>query len=173
MRDKVKAITEAYISQFVYGAMDGTVTTFAVVAGAVGAKLQPEVIIILGLANVVADGFSMAVGAYLAARSAKQQDELPPKQQGLATFAAFVVAGIIPLMAYVIPYVANIEMSQNSMFIDASILALIVFATVGVLKSKVSKHSIVSSLAETVGLGVAASVISYVAGYYIEQLIRS
>jgi VIT1/CCC1 family predicted Fe2+/Mn2+ transporter len=57
----------------VYGAVDGTVTTFAVVAGVAGAGLDSTVIIILGIANLVADGFSMAVGNYLGTRSEAQR----------------------------------------------------------------------------------------------------
>jgi len=58
-----------YLSEFVYGGIDGSITTFAVVAGSVGAGLDGSVIIILGFANLLADGFSMSVGAYLAAKS--------------------------------------------------------------------------------------------------------
>jgi VIT1/CCC1 family predicted Fe2+/Mn2+ transporter len=54
---------------FVYGAIDGTVTTFAVVAGVVGASLPSSIIVILGFANLFADGFSMAVGNYLATKT--------------------------------------------------------------------------------------------------------
>lgn len=64
----------SYLRDFVYGAIDGTVTTFAVVAGVVGADLSPSVIIVLGVANLIADGFSMAVSNYLGTKS--QQDEL-------------------------------------------------------------------------------------------------
>jgi VIT1/CCC1 family predicted Fe2+/Mn2+ transporter len=58
-----------YLPEFVYGGMDGSVTTFAVVAGAAGAGLDSSVVIILGFANLLADGFSMSVGSYLASRS--------------------------------------------------------------------------------------------------------
>lgn len=60
---------QAYLGEFVYGGIDGCVTTFAVVAGAVGAGLSSTVIIILGFANLLADGFAMSVGAYLSKRS--------------------------------------------------------------------------------------------------------
>lgn len=53
-----------YLKEWVYGGIDGVVTTFAVVAGVVGAGLSPIVIVILGLANLVGDGFSMAAGCY-------------------------------------------------------------------------------------------------------------
>ncbi|MCF8247010.1 MAG: VIT1/CCC1 transporter family protein [Saprospiraceae bacterium] len=58
-----------YLAEFVYGGMDGIVTTFAVVAGAAGAGLDSSVVIILGFANLIADGFSMSVGSYLANHS--------------------------------------------------------------------------------------------------------
>ena len=64
-----EATKHSYLGDFVLGAVDGTVTTFAVVAGTAGTDLSPGVAIILGLANVLADGFSMAVGNYLSTRT--------------------------------------------------------------------------------------------------------
>jgi len=61
--------TGQYLGEFVYGAIDGTVTTFATVAGATGAALSPGIVIILGFANLIADGFSMACGNFLSERS--------------------------------------------------------------------------------------------------------
>lgn len=58
-----------YLGEFVYGGIDGSVTTFAVVAGSAGAGLDSSVIIILGFANLIADGFSMSVGSYLSHKS--------------------------------------------------------------------------------------------------------
>ncbi len=63
---------QEYLGEFVYGGIDGAVTTFAVVAGGFGANLDSGVIIILGFANLLADGFSMSVGAYLSAKSDKE-----------------------------------------------------------------------------------------------------
>ncbi|NNL82193.1 MAG: hypothetical protein HKP28_02315 [Winogradskyella sp.] len=60
---------QEYLGEFVYGGIDGAVTTFAVVSGAVGAGLDNSVIIILGFANLLADGFAMSVGAYLSTKS--------------------------------------------------------------------------------------------------------
>jgi VIT1/CCC1 family predicted Fe2+/Mn2+ transporter len=57
------------LEDFVYGATDGAVTTFAVVAGVIGASLSPSIVLILGFANLLADGLSMAVGNYLAAKT--------------------------------------------------------------------------------------------------------
>ncbi|MBI2035619.1 MAG: VIT1/CCC1 transporter family protein [Candidatus Liptonbacteria bacterium] len=58
-----------YIKDIIYAANDGIITTFAVVAGVVGASLPIATIIILGFANLLADGFSMAVSNYLGSRS--------------------------------------------------------------------------------------------------------
>jgi VIT1/CCC1 family predicted Fe2+/Mn2+ transporter len=53
-----------HLRDIIYGAIDGAVTTFAIVAGVAGAGLSPFVIVALGIANVLADGFSMAAGNY-------------------------------------------------------------------------------------------------------------
>ena len=58
-----------YLGEFVYGGIDGGVTTFAVVSGAVGAGLDSAVILILGFANLIADGFAMSIGAFLSSKS--------------------------------------------------------------------------------------------------------
>ncbi|MHC4997369.1 MAG: VIT1/CCC1 transporter family protein [Planctomycetota bacterium] len=59
----------SYLRDFVYGAIDGAVTTFAVVAGVSGAGLSSGVVIILGAANLLADGFSMAASNFLGTRA--------------------------------------------------------------------------------------------------------
>lgn len=58
-----------YIGEFVYGGIDGIITTFAVVAGAEGASLGISVVIILGVANLIADGFSMSVGNFFSTKT--------------------------------------------------------------------------------------------------------
>ena len=62
-----------YLRDFIFGAIDGAVTTFAIVAGATGAQLSPAVVLVLGGANLVADGFSMAVSNFLGTRTERQQ----------------------------------------------------------------------------------------------------
>jgi len=61
-----------HLADAILGATDGIVTTFAVVAGAAGAYLSPGIVLIMGFANLLADGFSMAVGNYLGARSQQE-----------------------------------------------------------------------------------------------------
>ena len=60
---------QVYLRDFVYGAIDGAVTTFAIVSGVAGAGLSSGVLLVLGLANLVADGFSMAVSAFQGIRT--------------------------------------------------------------------------------------------------------
>ena len=54
----------SYLRDWIYGGIDGVVTTFAVVASVVGADLSSKVVLVLGVANLVADGFAMAAGNY-------------------------------------------------------------------------------------------------------------
>ncbi len=63
----------SHLRDFVYGAVDGTVTTFAVVSAVAGAGLANGVIVVLGLANVIADGFSMATSNFLSTRAEVQR----------------------------------------------------------------------------------------------------
>ena len=70
-----------YIKDLVYGANDGIITTFAVVAGVAGAGLDPKIVLILGFANLLADGLSMAVGNYLGTRSEERYIEREQKME--------------------------------------------------------------------------------------------
>ena len=65
----------SHLRDFVYGGIDGAVTTFAIVAGVVGAGLSDSVIVILGFANLIADGFSMAASNFLGTRAEQQRRE--------------------------------------------------------------------------------------------------
>lgn len=97
-----------YLRDIVYGALDGGVTTLAIVAGAQGADLGARVAVVLGLANLAGDGISMAAGNYLGMRSEAQQAGRDvraerPMRHGLATFAAFAAVGALPLLAFLLP----------------------------------------------------------------------
>ena len=67
--DGLKGLAEHYLKDLVYGANDGIITTFAVVAGVAGAQLDRRVVLILGFANLLADGFSMGASNFLSIRS--------------------------------------------------------------------------------------------------------
>jgi VIT1/CCC1 family predicted Fe2+/Mn2+ transporter len=73
IRERLAAGPEhSHLRDFLYGAIDGVVTTFAVVSGAAGAGLSGGIVIVLGLANLLADGFSMAVGNFLGTRAERE-----------------------------------------------------------------------------------------------------
>src|SRR6476469_6254997 len=74
-----------YLRDLVYGANDGIVTTFAVVTGVTGASLGAKTILILGTANLLADGFSMGASNYLSIRS----DEAVRQGRGEPVLEAF------------------------------------------------------------------------------------
>lgn len=67
--ERIAATNHNYVRDFIYGGIDGAVTTFAIVSGVSGAELSSGVILILGFANLLADGFSMAASNYLATRA--------------------------------------------------------------------------------------------------------
>ncbi len=73
-RRLAQAPAVSYLRDWVYGGIDGTVTTFAVVAGVVGADLSNGVVLILGVANVVADGFSMAASNYSGTKTEHEEE---------------------------------------------------------------------------------------------------
>jgi len=70
-----------HFDDFIYGSIDGAVTTFAIVAGVVGASLSPGIILILGFANLFADGFSMAAANYQASKTRNEYIEMKRKQE--------------------------------------------------------------------------------------------
>ena len=109
-REPVGAIEIArhYIRDVIYGANDGIITTFAVVAGVTGGALSSTAVLIVGTANLLADGLSMGVGNYLSIRSHESaraaqnlpEEESAPARHGTATFVAFATAGALPLLPY-------------------------------------------------------------------------
>ncbi len=70
IRERLRSKTNhSYLRDFVYGGIDGAVTTFAVVSGVAGAELSSGIVVVLGLANLLGDGFSMAAGNYLGSKA--------------------------------------------------------------------------------------------------------
>jgi vacuolar iron transporter family protein len=63
----------SYLRDWIYGGIDGVITTFAIVAGAVGADMSARVVLILGVANVVADGLSMAAANYTGTKAEHEE----------------------------------------------------------------------------------------------------
>ncbi|HCC23016.1 TPA: hypothetical protein DF272_02445 [Candidatus Falkowbacteria bacterium] len=70
-----------YIKSLIYGGLDGAVTTFAIVAGVAGASLSVGVVLILGFANLIADGISMAVGDFLSSKAENEYKKTERKRE--------------------------------------------------------------------------------------------
>jgi len=70
-----------YLKSAVYGGLDGTITTFAVVAGVAGAALSANIVLILGFANLIGDGISMAIGDYLSTRAEQEYHRAERKRE--------------------------------------------------------------------------------------------
>lgn len=204
----------------VYGAIDGSVTTFAIVAGVAGAGLSPFVIVALGLANVLADGFSMAAGNYSGTKA--ELDDLKrlrrveehhiakfpegerneareilrlkglsgpvleaatdaicadreawinlmmegeygaspvdpqPMRAALATFGAFLAAGMVPLLPFLL--------GLTSAFVLSVWLTLLTFFAIGAFKSHWALTPWWRSGLETLVIGGAAALLAYGVG---------
>lgn len=223
------------LKELVYGGIDGIITTFAVVAGFTGATMMAtsqnengmvisvSVVLIFGLANLFADGFSMGVGDFLSSRAEKklfdkelrkevsaikddekfEYDETifilmengftkddahtitniykknpkfwaefmmryelnmthpdnSPVRSAVITFIAFIVFGAIPLL----PYIFEIS-SFDGQFMMAAIFAALALVLLGFIRAKFTKESIITSMSEIVGLGMAAAFIAYFVG---------
>ena len=157
-----------HLPEFVYGGTDGAITTFAVVSGVVGAALSQNIILILGFANLFADGFSMAVSDYL---SVKSQEELRKKgikhssarKKATATFFSFVVIGIVPLIPFIFAF--------QKQFLFSIILTGLAFGIIGYCRGIVTKKHKVKSAFQTILIGGVAAAIAFLVGYFLKGLM--
>ena len=159
--------TSFYIGDLVLGANDGIITSFAVISGAAGAGLPAFVVIVLGLANLVADGISMGLSNYLSLESTKEAEERVgisekrlnnPSRHGLATAFAFSSAGVLPL----IPYFFNI--SPNTQFFVAIAATAVSLFSVGALRTLVTGSHWLRSGLEMLFVGGIAAISAYIVG---------
>lgn len=159
-------VARHYLGDVVYGANDGLITTFAVVAGVAGAALAPRIIVILGVANLVADGFSMAASNFLAIRSrgAVERAEGQPVSEphavkhGLATLMAFVLAGGVPLLTF-----AG-GISADRQFAVAAALTFATLFAVGASRSAVAGGRWWRSGLEMLAVGAVAAGVAFAIG---------
>jgi vacuolar iron transporter family protein len=223
---------ETYLPELVYGSIDGIVTTFAVVAGSAGAGLSINIVLILGMANLFADGLSMSIGSYLSKKSEQDNynkhmrieaweiDNMPeverqeveeiyrakgfdgqelemvvnritsnkevwldtmmkdelgllvekksPFKAGLSTLLAFIVAGAVPLVVYLLAYSKSLGVDP---FVLSSVVTLLAFVFIGYVKTYVTQISLLRSIGETLFLGTAAATVAYLLGDYLERIL--
>lgn len=168
----MKTFFRKYLPEFVYGGVDGTVTTFAIVAGTVGASLSPAVVLILGFANLFADGFSMAVSNYLSTSSEEDMGATngkPPLKTALATFFAFVIIGFVPLISFVFAPLSPF-LAEHS-FLVSSVLTGIAFLLIGAGRGFMSGKGMVKTALVTFLIGAVAASIAYFVGGLLETIL--
>ncbi len=222
----------AYLGPVVYGGLDGIVTTFAIVSGVAGAALGADVVLILGLANLFADGVSMATGAFLSARSENEyyhrlrerqrqeveccreseraeleqllrergyrlgearrmasiqsRDEqrlvdammvlevglLPEERQplliGLATLLAFIVAGVVPLVVFLLGLFLPID--AQAFFPITTVLTAITLFALGAARVLVTERDWLRSGLEMLVVGGLAAGVAFLVGYLLRGL---
>jgi vacuolar iron transporter family protein len=166
-------IARHYIRDMVYGANDGIITTFAVVAGVTGGALSPRAVLIVGAANLFADGLSMGVGNYLSIRSnesARAAEDLPeeeasPARHGIATFLSFFAAGAIPLAPYVTPLVDSGRLTASILLTFGALFL------VGALRSLVTVERWWTAGLEMLALGAAVALGAYASGAFVSWLV--
>lgn len=176
--DSKKNIDPSFLKASVYGANDGIVTTFAVVAGVAGAGLSPDVIIVLGVANMIADGISMAVGDYLGEvsehkmRKNNQMDSDGDKlwQTGVITFISFIVAGVLPLLPYIFKYL-GLPINLGDQFLLSILSTALALFFVGSLRTLLTKGSWIKNGLEMLLIGAIAASAAYLLGAGIERMI--
>lgn len=167
------SIARHYLGDLVYGAIDGIITTFAIVAGVVGASMSPRVIVILGVANLIADGFSMAASNYLAIRSRGAVDAAEGRpiaepfawKHGLATLLAFVIAGSIPLVTFVV------DIAPGARFAVATVLTLSALFAVGAARGRIAGGRAWTSGAEMLIVGAVAASVAYGIGRLLDRVV--
>ena len=180
MAKKTKSFDPKFLKAAVYGANDGIITSFAVVAGVAGAGLAPEIVIVLGIANLVADGASMGIGDYLGERSEqtlrKNNGEKVSMhrlwQTGLVTFIAFTIAGTMPLVPYIGEYLLHFTITLDQQFIASFLATALSLFIVGSLRNIFTKCGIIRSGLEMLSIGIIAALIAFFIGAWAESWVK-
>lgn len=169
METNTKFISKFFLSEFIYGGIDGIITTFSIVAGSAGGNLSNIVIIVLGISNVISDGFSMAVSRYFSSKAEIEQGILSnkePLESAFATFLSFVLIGIIPILPFIIYKNRDVDI-KISLF-----LSLIIFFIIGYMKGHVlelEENEKIKSGFRVLFTGLIASLLAYYIGKYISK----
>jgi vacuolar iron transporter family protein len=166
-------IARHYVRELIYGANDGIITTFAVVAGVAGGGLSLRVVLIIGAANLLADGLSMAAGNYLSIRSHESvletqqlpEEEASPFRHAGATFVAFVIAGAMPLIPYLLPIL------PIDRFMASLALTLLTMFGVGASRALIANVRWWNAGFEMLGLGAVVAALAYGSGAFVARMV--
>ena len=155
-----------FLSEFIYGSVDGLITTFAIISSSVGADIPNIYMIIICLASILSDGFSMGVSRYLSYNAeTKYNSSKSHLLSGIYTFISFVLVGILPVIPFLV--------MSNYIFESSVVLTFMLFILIGFIKGKILKINIFKTIVETGLLGVIASLISYYVGYYLKNNLNN
>jgi VIT1/CCC1 family predicted Fe2+/Mn2+ transporter len=161
-----------YLRDMVYGALDGVITTMAVLAGTEGADLNARVGLLLGLANLIGDGISMGASNYLGMRSEIEQSggsvaAEAPWRHGLATVAAFMLVGAFPLCAYLVA-----PLMGARVFLVAVGLSIVGLSGAGIARAAFVRKTAARSALEMLAVAALAGGAAYLVGRIGAALIR-
>jgi VIT1/CCC1 family predicted Fe2+/Mn2+ transporter len=167
------AVARHYIRDLVYGANDGLITTFAVVSGVAGGAISPIAVLVVGAANLSADGVSMGVGNFMSIRAderAREASGLPeleadPWKHGLATLVAFVTAGSVPLVPYLLP------VQPSGQFVWSTSATFLSLFLLGVARGVITNERRWRAGLETLALGAVVALAAYGAGALVSAVI--
>lgn len=146
-------MTMSYLSDFVYGATDGVITTSAISLASVGAGLPSVMPVILGFANLLSDGFSMATSSYFAEDT--KENHKSPFLTAIFTYISFVSIGILPI----IPFLFS-AIPKNMQVLMSIILTMLALGVIGGVRRKILR---------TVILGTLVTSISYITSVAIRE----
>jgi VIT1/CCC1 family predicted Fe2+/Mn2+ transporter len=167
------AVARHYIRDIVYGANDGIITTFAVVSGVAGGSLSHMAVLVVGVANLAADGMSMGAGNLLAIRAderAREAEGLPeleryPWKHGLATLMAFVIAGAVPLVPFVLP------LEPAGRVVWSAVATFACLFLLGAARALVTRDQWWRTGLETLALGAVVAAAAYGAGMLVARIV--
>jgi len=157
-----------YLSEFIYGGIDGIITTFSIVAGSSGGSLLQNVILILGISNVISDGFSMGVSRYASSHTEIKQGLLTEKDpiiSAFVTFAAFVLIGLFPILPFIF------YKGKRSKIISF-IIAICIFFIIGYIKGSYIDENPIKNAFSILGLGLSAAAISFGLGKIVSKYVK-
>lgn len=179
-RSNLEKVKPTFLRAAVYGANDGIITTFAVVAGVAGAGLSNSVIVALGVANLLADGFSMGVSDYLgekaeadmrnARHGANYHRYHPVWATGVITIIAFIIAGSLPLMPFFFEFVGLSIHPEHQMLASTAATGIALFL-VGSIRSLFSGGHWLSNGLKTMLIGAIAAGVAFGAGAFIDAFV--
>ena len=142
---------------------------FNIISGVTGAKLDPKIIIILGLATLCADATSMGFSDYLSTKANNSTSDIKenPSKNGIVTFGSFILFGLIPLLTFFI----LLNNKTDNIYTKSYISTMISLFLLGTFQSKFTKEIWYKSGLSVLLYGSCASFISYNIGKTVKKII--